>query len=1434
MKTKFRRLVSFLMAIAIVVSIAPMSVLAITEEDGEKLTAKASDITVTKKSEPQTVNVIHYILEDAVISAIGVDVTINDPNNVGATFVGGATHGASSITGGINIPAGETSGSIASFDQNAGHNMPYNDALGGYVITTIPVQIPADAVGTFTVTFNSFAHADFDNATGYEFNNESAVATITVEESMAEDPAAPQADYEIYYTLSNTTDTDGDKYMEHDVSVSGDEWVYAYIYLRNNTDETVTLQAYDIYLEYHQDLVYWDESLSGTAYKTAGSDGEVEAKSKDLVTHIQLVADDENYYLFEPDDYAQLGAVIFKIGSGAKYGEQLNINLITGKDFEDVTNISLATGMESTETEDYDTEGQSQAYYPADTTEVNGVEVMTKYTVTYFDGVEDEDITVPAPHAKFHNMAQSLDPTVPSRSGYTFNGWLGSDGETYENNGIYTGNADLELTAQWKPIQLTITWMDGEDVLGTTTVDYGTVPSYTAPTKEPTAQFTYTFAGWTSEEITVPTTTLPAATKDTTYYAQFTETTNTYTVTWYNQDGSKALEEDSAVKYGDEPVFDSDDPVKTADAQFTYTFAGWATSANQESGTLEENLPTVSGKTEYFAAFSKVLNEYTVTFNLNGIGEQEVAAQIVEYGKTATEPTDPVADHYTFDNWYLEEDLSGNAYDFFTPVTGDVTLYARWVPNIYKVTFDYGEASAEPSEKNANYGDTVTLTTPDIAAPIGKVFDGWLDEATNTKYNAGATITVSGNITLTAQWAFNPYTISVDQDVQNGTVSVDKQSANYGDTITVTAKPAEGYEIEKVTYQSTDMTYAWEIEAVDGIYSFTMPDADVTVSATFKAIDYKVEIGKIDNGSVTAKDSEGNEITTANVGDEIILTPAPADGYKDVTYTVSYKVTENGEEVTKTVDVTDNKFTMPAADVEVTATFAGIDYTVTFNQNAEDASGTVNNITATFGQSIQLGDGVYSRTGYTFLGWATVAENATTIYEAGTSITDTIFTPTDEGLSVTLYAVWKANTYDVTLDAKGGKVNGKETDTISVTYDSAYGDKLVDAARDGYTFAGWYMEANYTNKVETTTVVTTADKHTLYAKWTPNEYTVTLNHNYEGSTNGSITVTYDDIYSGLTEPTRPGYTFNGWYDAQSGGNKVENGNTVKITDDTTLYAQWTAIEYKITFDFAGGTIASSHEWPEGMVYENNVLTYTIESTATLPEAFWQMREFSGWLAKYEEGVDQNWCVADSDGKIEDTVYNAESSITGKYGNITLVAQWTRTTKAVVEEYKYAAAGYWMLRVGETVHEKMARKFGDELMYYTTDANYKVNTDDAGAYYTLIPVEKDGVTYIDTEKGELTNEGYEKMKVTSTNAGTNPRLTIDYNGDVNGDEVVNIADANVVYQMTIYGGAYYNSLTVEQRLAADMVKYTNQADKRASIEDVHAIVNIINGVSNTTN
>ena len=147
--------------------------------------------------------------------------------------------------------------------------------------------------------------------------------------------------------------------------------------------------------------------------------------------------------------------------------------------------------------------------------------------------------------------------------------------------------------------------------------------------------------------------------------------------------------------------------------------------------------------------------------------------------------------------------------------------------------------------------------------------------------------------------------------------------------------------------------------------------------------------------------------------------------------------------------------------------------------------------------------------------------------------------------------------YDVTFNLNyEGAENNIEKNTVEEG--AAYGT-LPTAAREGYTFGGWYLTAECDGDAVTANTTVSAS-HTLYAKWTRNVARVFFSLNYTGAAGAPdfITVNVGEAYGTLpADPTREGYTFGGWYtDAACTGEAVKATDTVSA--DHTLYAKWTA------------------------------------------------------------------------------------------------------------------------------------------------------------------------------------------------------------------------------------------------------------------------------------
>ena len=201
---------------------------------------------------------------------------------------------------------------------------------------------------------------------------------------------------------------------------------------------------------------------------------------------------------------------------------------------------------------------------------------------------------------------QTMTNDCPSREGYTFEGWYTdptSGEQVYDNTGSrvvgvywnsegkWIGTSDVTLYAHWSPILYTITWKDEDGtMLDQSLVEYGQTPTHSDPIKAPTAEYTYTFAGWTPS--------VSAVTGDQTYTATYTATKQEYTITWKQDDGT-AIDQ-TLMEYGQTPTHA--DPTKTGGEGFYYSFAGWTPAVSN-----------VTGNATYTATYTKITSTKDVT-----------------------------------------------------------------------------------------------------------------------------------------------------------------------------------------------------------------------------------------------------------------------------------------------------------------------------------------------------------------------------------------------------------------------------------------------------------------------------------------------------------------------------------------------------------------------------------------------------------------------------------------------------------------------------------------------------------------------------------------------------------------------------------------------------------------------------------------------------
>lgn len=234
--------------------------------------------------------------------------------------------------------------------------------------------------------------------------------------------------------------------------------------------------------------------------------------------------------------------------------------------------------------------------------------------------------------------------------------------------------------------------------------------------------------------------------------------------------------------------------------------------------------------------------------------------------------------------------------------------------------------------------------------------------------------------------------------------------------------------------------------------------------------------------------------------------------------------------------------------------------------------------------------------GYEFIGWYTSntksssvvfdsADDATKLLTTSTSVNDSYLVNnagyyTRGGTRYYVaYAKFKRKPITCTYDGMGGPTPSRATDTLDIG--GTFPTLPTVPSITGWTFNGWYTSAIGGTKINSGDTVTQTSDFTLYAHWTPNTYTVTLNPNGGSSGTSSVTATYSSAMPSATMPTRPGYTFQGFYDTSSstGGNQYYtlSGASARTWDKTynaTLYARWTPNKYTVIFNANGGETPS--------------------------------------------------------------------------------------------------------------------------------------------------------------------------------------------------------------------------------------------------------------------
>ena len=312
-------------------------------------------------------------------------------------------------------------------------------------------------------------------------------------------------------------------------------------------------------------------------------------------------------------------------------------------------------------------------------------------------------------------------------------------------------------------------------------------------------------------------------------------------------------------------------------------------------------------------------------------------------------------------------------------------------------------------------------------------------------------------------------------------------------------------------------------------------------------------------------------------------------------FTGTYSISGNGS-ATKTITVTFKNYEEDwqgniTESATKTVSFsvtvpAWTSYTVKYNANG--GSGAPSSQTKWKDQTLKLSTTKPTRTGYTFQGWGTSANDTSVDYAAGANYT--------ANASITLYAIWKAITYTVKYNANGGSgAPNNQTKTYGITLTLSNAAPTRTSIEDNgtlteYTFKGWATSATSTSVAYKAGASYTANASiTLYAVWSKtvsvNLYDVSYNTNGGSDVIPQIKIKGETLVLRSTIPVKNGYTFAGWgLSADSTTVSYSAGSNYTLDEDIVLYAIWSPWSHTVVFDANGG----SGEVPESFVKTTGV------------------------------------------------------------------------------------------------------------------------------------------------------------------------------------------------------------------------------------------------------
>ena len=604
-----------------------------------------------------------------------------------------------------------------------------------------------------------------------------------------------------------------------------------------------------------------------------------------------------------------------------------------------------------------------------------------------------------------------------------------------------------------------------------------------------------------------------------------------------------------------------------------YVFKGWGAYSASFYASYNDGETTKDIKEDKTLYAVWAPEKFTITYNANFVADGATEAETVTQKVDATTDLDSYGyftlqtntftrgGDYVFMGWGTYESSTYVSYKDGDSVSleRDTTLYAIWKTKseLTKITFNANDGSSSPETKiqYVDAGSYVTLQANTFTRE-GYSFVGWAksaDAETKEYADSYSYFQTTSDATLYAVWKDElHYVITFDANGGEGTMAKQSVAKDSVDSTSATAT------LNANTFtKSGYVFYGWNTYA-SSIYSISYIDEE-EISLTGDKKLYAIWLPSSSAVKITYNSNFIKEgVSEAETKIQYLYTSSYSSKLQKNTFERSgftFKGWSTSSAATSGTYSDGEKYVKFSSD---TTLYAVWEYTgtctITFNANDGSENPATSTQEAAGGSSSYLEKNTFIREGYSFLGWAENADDASYSYRDGA-----YYKPTSE--KITLYAVWQKNPVITFIGNGGTDSNGNTSTTQTVAYNTSSALDANPFTKSDSTFAGWSTSSIGTSAFydDEDSVSLTSDL-TLYAIWKePVDVTLNMNGGSGGTkllsakySNGSFVFTFPEV-----ESTRNGYVLAGWSASSSAKSaSYKTGSTVRVDKSTTYYAVW--------------------------------------------------------------------------------------------------------------------------------------------------------------------------------------------------------------------------------------------------------------------------------------